>query len=132
MRKSDRSSLTSTSGTSLGSRVSMIERVQRCSRSEVDVFLAVADHLDQAVLEALDLAAEHFHLPLLQRNGALAMRILQLHCGEKFCMPLKEPRRIGEVVGNVLFGNALNAGHSVISPSKTVAAGPVMSTGAQL
>ena len=91
------------------------------------VVLAVADHLDQLVLQALDFFAQHFHLPLLQRHRTLPVRAGQLHGGQQLRMALEEAGRLGQEIRDVFFRDALDT-HSSISPSKTVSAGPVIST----
>mmetsp|Transcript_10793 Transcript_10793/g.29567 ORF Transcript_10793/g.29567 Transcript_10793/m.29567 type:complete len:240 (-) Transcript_10793:372-1091(-) len=99
-----------------------------------DVVLAVADHLDDPQLQALDLVAQHLGLALLQRHGAGAVRMLQLHAGQQRRMALEETGGGRQVVGDVGFGDALHrvrgrvGTHSSISPSKTLVAGPVIST----
>ena len=79
-----------------------------------DVVLAVADHLDDLPLEALDLVAQHFHLPLLQRHRALAVRAGQLDRAEQLGVALEEAGAGGQVVGDVGLGDALHAGRSVL------------------
>ena len=73
------------------------------------VVLAVADHLDDLLLQALMLLAQHLHLPLLQRHRALAVRAGQLHGGQQLGMALEEAGRVHQVVGDVVFGDALDA-----------------------
>ena len=73
------------------------------------VVLAVPDHLDQLLLETLDLVAQHFHLPLLQRHRAMAVRAGQLHGSQQLGMALEEARAVGEVVRDVGLGDALDA-----------------------
>ena len=82
IRNSCCSSRTSTSGRSRG--VGGEHQRARPAMQPVGdghVLLAVADHLDDLLLEALDLVAQHFHLPLLQRHRALAVRAGELHAG---------------------------------------------------
>jgi hypothetical protein len=61
------------------------------------------------VLEALDALAQHLHLPLLQADGACAVRAAQLHRRQQFGMALEEARCVGQVVGDIGFGDALHA-----------------------
>ena len=74
-----------------------------------DVVLAVPDHLDDLALEALDLVAQHFHLPLLQRDGALAVRAGQLDAAEQLGVALEEARARGQEVGDIGLGDPLHA-----------------------
>ena len=107
IRNSRFSSATSTAGRSSGAR-GQHDRSRPAMQPVGDrhVVLAVADHLDDPVLEALDLLAQHFHLPLLQRHRALAVRAGQLDRREQLGMALEEAGRVGQVVGDVVFGDA--------------------------
>src|SRR6218665_76749 len=99
---------------------------------------AVAHHLHDALLQALDLLAQHLGLALLQAHGARAMRVGDLHAGQHLGMALEEARRAEQKLGDIVFGDRGNdrregrSGHgqegSSIWPSNTVVAGPVMTT----
>ena len=100
------------------------------------VLVAVPHHVHQAVLQRLDLFAQHLGLALLQAHGAVAVRARQLHRRQQFGMAREEVGRVGQVVGDVVFGDRVHGigfhseSGTSISPSNTVTAGPVISTGA--
>jgi len=79
--------------------------------------------------------AQHLGLALLQAHRTVAMGAGQLHRGQQFGMPLKKIWRVGQVAGDVVFRNGRHTESThkvsgrVISPWKTVVAGPVMRTG---
>jgi hypothetical protein len=88
-----------------------------------EVLLAVADHLDDAHLQALDALAQHLHLPLLQRDGPLPVRAGERDAGHELGVALEEGRVVGQVLRDVGFGDAgdratklRGLGHSSISP----------------
>ena len=67
--------------------------------------MAMAHHVHDAVLKALDLVAQHLCLALLQTHRTMALRVRQLHCGQKRGMALKEIRRVHQIIGNIVFGD---------------------------
>ena len=69
------------------------------------VFVGMAEHVHDAVLERLDLVAQHQGLTFLQPHGALAVRVRELHAGQQLGMALEEVGRVGQVVGDVVFGD---------------------------
>ena len=77
---------------------------------DADIVLPMADHLDDLAFEAADLVAQHLHLPLLQRHRPLAVRAGELHAAQQLGVALEEARRVGQVIGNVGLGDALDAG----------------------
>jgi len=62
---------------------------------------------NQAMLQHFDLLAQHLRLTLLQTHGPVAVRAVELHGGQQLGMALKKVGRIGQVVGNVVFGNGV-------------------------
>ena len=98
------------------------------------VLAAVAHHVHDAMLQTLDLLAQHLGLTLLQADGTGAVPADQANARQHLCMALEEIGVFLEVVGNRLFshGGVGQAVHKVsgrsIWPSKTNSAGPVMRT----
>src|SRR6185369_181701 len=96
------------------------------------VLVAVAHQVHEAVLQRLDLFPQHLGLALLQAHRPIAVRAGELHRRQQLRVAREEVRRIRQVVGDIVFGDRVHAigFHSSISPSNTVTAGPVISTGA--
>ena len=72
-----------------------------------DVLAAVADHFHDALLQRLDFFAQHLGLALLQAHGPVAVRAGELHGGQQFGMAQEKVGRIGQVVGNIVFGDGV-------------------------
>ena len=94
-----------------GVAVSISARVQRCSLSAMAT-LSWPLRIISMILRSrpLILLAQHLHLPLLQRHRALAVRAGELDRGEQLGVALEEAGAVGQVVGDVVFGDALHAG----------------------
>jgi hypothetical protein len=67
----------------------------------------VADHLDHARFQALDLFAQHERLALLQADGAVAVAAGQLHRSQQLGVALEEIGRVGQEIGDVVFGDGM-------------------------
>jgi uncharacterized protein GlcG (DUF336 family) len=91
-------------GRSNGSRTASRRPVLVHLLADGGVFVAVA-HFDDALLQALDLLAQHFGLALLQAHGALAVRAGELHARQHLGMALEEAGCAQQVFGDVVFGD---------------------------
>jgi len=70
----------------------------------------VADHFHDALLQQLDLLAQHLGLALLQAHCAVAVRAGELHRGQQLGVALEEVGRVRQIVGNVVFGDGIAQG----------------------
>ena len=69
------------------------------------VVAAMADHFHQAVLQHLDLVAQHLGLALVQADHALAMGTAQLHGRQQLGIALEETGVLDQEFGDIAFGN---------------------------
>ncbi|MNT30025.1 hypothetical protein D3C72_1657960 [compost metagenome] len=67
---------------------------------DVAIFLGYTAQLGHAQLERLVLVTHHFHLPLLQRDGASRQRAAQLDLTEQRGMLFEEIRVLAQVLGD--------------------------------
>ena len=74
------------------------------------VLVRVTDHVHDAVLQRLDLVAQHQGLTFLQAHGALAVRVRELHAGQQLGVALEKIGCIGQVIGDVVFGDRSHRG----------------------
>ena len=65
----------------------------------------MADHVDQAMLQHLDLVAQHLGLALVQVDHALAVGTTQLHRGQQLGIALEEAGVLDQVLGDVALGD---------------------------
>jgi hypothetical protein len=89
-----------------------LEQVARPAMQAVGddhVLVAMAHHVHHAVLERLDLFAQHLRLPLLQAHGPVAMRAGELDGSQQLGVPLEEIGRVRQVVGDIVFGDRVHA-----------------------
>ena len=74
------------------------------------VFIAVAHHVHDALLQSLDFLAQQLGLALVQAHGARAVRAGDGDAAQHFGMALEELRRVDEVFGDVGFGQRRQRG----------------------
>ena len=75
-----------------------------------DVLLTVPDHLDHAGFQTLDFFAQHAGLAFLQADRTVAVAAGQLHRGQQGGVALEKVGRVGQKVGNVVFGDGMFGG----------------------